>query len=133
MSVIKLIKSLKDDYNMFQTRELPSVAEISYEDLDEIASITSYDNYVLKTRDYSKNFIWHVASPKSGSTWLTNTIVKILNNNNYSTANLYKGGGNRLQDLEISEIVRLKVIKNNIFSPHQHCLCSDYVINLVKN
>ncbi|QIR13939.1 sulfotransferase domain-containing protein [Shewanella aestuarii] len=126
------LQTLKTEHNMFQTRELPSIAQIKEDDLREIGSLLAYDNTIASLRDKNKQFVWHVALPKSGSTWLTNTLAALLNTKGWQNFYFLNGGGNRAQEISPSEILRQKLLDKHIFAQHQHCLYSDYTLDIIE-
>jgi hypothetical protein len=128
----EFILSLQSSGKMFQTRDTPILPNISHNELLEIASLFSYDDVLASMRKKESKFVWHVAAPKSGSTWLTNSLAKIALAHEWETPFISVGGGNRAQELNVSELARLKILDKNILGLHQHCLCSDYTLNVIS-
>lgn len=73
------------------------------------------------TKQGQKIHVWHIAAPKSGSTWLTTILKELLH---WNVSPLIPSYDRREQ--EISELNLVYPAMNNfVFSPHQHCRYSE--------
>lgn len=73
--------------------------------------------------------IWHIAAPKSGSTWLTSILSYIFTSAGFKIAYLHNA---RMREQEIIPHILFSNPNDNIFSPHQHCKYSEYTIDLIS-
>lgn len=75
----------------------------------------------------ARKHVWVVAPPKSGSTWLTVLLTRLLA---WQVIPLSSGGDRREQ--EISPPPVFFQPNGNIFSPHQHCRASRPTLDFLK-
>jgi hypothetical protein len=81
----------------------------------------------LTKRD-QKIHLWHIAAPKSGSTWLTTILKELLH---WNVSPLIPSYDRREQ--EISEFNLVYPAMNNfVFSPHQHCRYSEATNKIIE-
>lgn len=129
MYIQDAINTLVDKKKALSTRNLKNVSHLSSEEVRAIAIALSYDSAIIELRRRAKKkFVFHVATPKSGSTWVARSVGSYMRNQGWKTPSMTVGGGNRAQDLFLSELVRLEALNSNIFSDHQHCVFSNYVM-----
>lgn len=132
MFIQDTINSLTGKKQALSTRKLLNVSHLSAEEIRTIAITLSYDSAITELRRQAgKKFIFHVASPKSGSTWIAQSVGPYLRTQGWKTPSMTVGGGNRAQDFFLSELVRLEALDHDIFTDHQHCVFSSYVLDLL--
>lgn len=86
------------------------------------------DDQVLETRIApQRKHAWIIAAPKSGSTWLSALLEKLLG---WRAVPLSGGAGRREGEPDVRQIVRFP--HENIFSPHQHCRASDSTVDFIN-
>jgi hypothetical protein len=80
------------------------------------------------TEKGQKIHVWHIAAPKSGSTWLTTILMELLH---WKVSPLIPGYDRREQ--EISEFNLLyPAMHDFVFSPHQHCRYSEATKKIIE-
>ena len=132
MLIQETIDSLTNKKQALTTRNLLNVSHLSAEEIRTIAITLSYDSAITELRRQAgKKFIFHVASPKSGSTWIAQSVGPFLRTRGWKTPSMTVGGGNRAQDFFLSELIRLEALEHDIFTDHQHCVFSSYVLELL--
>ncbi|MFH6955659.1 sulfotransferase domain-containing protein [Pseudoalteromonas sp. XMcav1-K] len=99
--------------------------------ISKIAENFSSDFEVSKLRNREKQFIWHVAMPKSGSTWVSNTLSEILNGLGWETMSLLPCYGYRQQELDTKSILQNNRLNKDLFAIQQHCCASEYVLETI--
>ena len=115
-----------------QTKDVSELPDINLSDLKNIASFLAYDLSVSALRDKSKKMVWHVAMPKSGSTWLTNVIGSHLQGKGWRVA--WPGlPGDRVQEISMGELYRQNLLDEDVFFHHMHSLGSDYNIDFCRD
>lgn len=115
-----------------QGTALACQADLSRKDLFQLGSILAYDDTLVALRKPDAQLVWHVAMPKSGSTWVSSVLKKGLETRNWRTTNLVPAHGRREQQLVPIELLRQNSLDNNIFAPHQHCMHSQYAFDFIK-
>jgi hypothetical protein len=75
----------------------------------------------------TRKHVWIVAPPKSGSTWLTALLDRLLE---WPLVPLVNGYDRREQEVDLLSMLRFPDI--NILSPHQHCRASQPTIDFIK-
>jgi len=87
------------------------------------------DDAALEARiTRGRKHAWIIAAPKSGSTWLSVILERLLGWKKV----VLTGSSNqrREQEVDVRQMVRFP--GENIFSPHQHCRASDTTVNFIK-
>lgn len=107
-------------------------ANITREQILELGSVLAYDDTLAALQNSSKQIVWHVAMPKSGSTWVSLVLKKGLAKKGWRTTNLVPAHGRREQQIVPVELLRQKSLDTNVFAPHQHCMHSEYAFNFIK-
>jgi hypothetical protein len=132
MFIQEIIDSLTDKKQALTTRNLLDVSHLSADEIRTIAITLSYDSAITELRRQAgKKFIFHVASPKSGSTGIAQSVGPFLRTRGWKTPSMTVGGGNRAQDFFLSELIRLEALEHDIFTDHQHCVFSSYILELL--
>ena len=85
---------------------------------------------VLSKEKNHRNFLWHVALPKSGTTWLSAILKNIYSLRNITTSQLVPDYAERPQEIDPGLFVTPKT--KDVFFRQQHCLYSRYTKNLVE-
>ena len=75
----------------------------------------------------ARKHVWIVAPPKSGSTWLTLLLKRLLD---WPLVPLVNGYDRREQEVDALPLLRYPDI--NILSPHQHCRASQPTVDFIK-
>lgn len=76
-----------------------------------------------------KIHVWHIAAPKSGSTWLTTILIDLLH---WNVCPLIPHYHRREQEIEIGNLM-YAAMQEFCFSPHQHCRFSDSTRCIIEN
>ena len=74
-----------------------------------------------------RKHVWAIAPPKSGSTWLTMLLKRLLD---WPLVPLVSGYDRREQEVDILSLLRYPDI--NILSPHQHCRASQPTVDFIR-
>jgi hypothetical protein len=74
-----------------------------------------------------RKHVWIVAPPKSGSTWLTMLLKRLLG---WPLVPLVGGYDRREQEVDVLQMVRFPDI--NVLSPHQHCRASQPTVDFIR-
>lgn len=92
----------------------------------------SYDDSSLYKLlgESSRKYVWHVAQPKSGSTWLTNILEKLFAEHDMCSERLVPAYGLRPQEIDPRLFITPK--KKDVFFRQQHCMYSSYTEFLIK-
>lgn len=91
----------------------------------ELACIESIASLVNPTRRH----LWHVAAPKTGSTWLTVLLQRVLGWDD----NVLGVAGWDSREQEIDFRTMLSHTSRDLFSLHQHCRCSQTTRDFVRS
>ena len=108
------------------------MTQINYADLQIIYG-ENFLKQILTKIGRSRRHIWHIALPKSGSTWLSNILMLLLKEKNWAYGNLLPFYGKRAQEIDPRYFFLTGNSKTNIFFRHQHCVCSEYTEHLLKS
>ncbi|MDC0601544.1 sulfotransferase domain-containing protein [Aliiglaciecola sp.] len=111
---------------------LSRIPELSREEFLKLGKVLSNDDIVAKLRPADKRLVWHVAMPKSGSTWVSSVLKKGLSGKGWKNVNLLPTYGHREQEVVPLEILRQSGLNDNVFAAHQHCSYSSYAFNFIK-
>ncbi len=98
-------------------------------ELQLLFSENTIENLLVQTSKI-RRFFWHIATPKSGSTWLSLVLVSLLKGKGWAWGNLLPHHGERAQ--EIDPRYFFLPGDGNIFFRHQHCVYSEYTEHLLK-
>lgn len=79
----------------------------------------------------SRNYLWHVAMPKSGSTWLTAVLENICRSKGWEVGRLFPYAGRRNFEIDPRYFFIDGCVDSSVFFHHQHCEYSDYTAYLV--
>jgi hypothetical protein len=79
----------------------------------------------------SRNYLWHVAMPKSGSTWLTSVLENIYRQKGWEVGRLFPYSGRRRFEIDPRYFFIDGDVDSNVFFHHQHCEYSDYTAYLI--
>lgn len=83
----------------------------------------------------NRSYLWHVAMPKSGTSWLTNIISILYKLNGWNSDTLVPYYGTRQQEIDPRRFLTSGLkgdVNANIFFVQQHCEWSEYTEFLVK-
>ena len=100
----------------------------TYEEIQEIYSDKTF--FKILNVSNSRNYLWHIAMPKSRTTWLSSIISEIFKVRGGITAKLVPDYAQRPQ--EIDPRLFITPPGRDIFFTQQHCLYSRYTELLVK-
>lgn len=77
---------------------------------------------------FRQNLVWHVAMPKSGSSWLDLVLGNgLVEDFGFRTDRLSSGGGYREQEFCVKRFRRARFRGRRLYFLHQHCGFSAYV------
>lgn len=79
----------------------------------------------------SRKYLWHVAMPKSGSTWLTSTLENLYHHKEWEVGRLFPYSGRRRFEIDPRYFFIDGAIDSNVFFHQQHCEYSDYTAYLI--
>lgn len=130
--LINYVKEKQEKENTLTRIDLSSIPNISRAEILEISRVLSYDHTISALRGEDKSLIWHVAMPKSGSTYLTEVLKKGLSQRGWTIANMVPFSGRREQELTTSELHRQGLIDSNVFAVQQHCCFSEYTFGFIE-
>lgn len=82
-------------------------------------------------RTPARNYLWHVAMPKSGSTWLTSTLESLYHHKGWEVGRLFPYSGRRRFEIDPRYFFIDGDVNSNVFFHHQHCEYSDYTAYLI--
>lgn len=102
-----------------------------------VSSITEssniYSDRILRAAligSKNRNFLLHIAMPKSGTTWFSSVFNKLYNSKNWKFAQLVPSYGTRPQEID----PRYFFVHSgkNVFFRQQHCVWSKYTEEIIK-
>jgi len=102
---------------------------LSYSQIQDLYS----DKTLISLLSHAKNrrnYLWHVALPKSGTTWLSAILQNIYSSRNMTTSTLVPDYAERPQEIDPRRFITPKT--NDVFFRQQHCLYSRYTRSLVE-
>jgi hypothetical protein len=105
---------------------------IDRDDILKLGSVLANDDVIARLRHNKKRLVWHVAMPKSGSTWVSAVMKKGLKLKGWKNINLLPTYGHREQEVAPIEILRQNGLNHNIFAAHQHCSYSEYAFDFIE-
>ena len=105
-----------------------SQIELSYNHLQKIYSDKFIDNALSLRKD--RKYVWHVALPKSGTTWLSTILRHLFAMRKISTASLVPAYAQRPQEIDPRFFITPQT--NDVFFRQQHCLHSNYTEKLIR-
>lgn len=122
----------KQSHHQMQLRRTDIIPDLNRESLLNLGAVLHYDEVIAGLAG-KKRRIWHVAMPKSGSTWVTVTLKLILEERGWKSAFLLPAAGQREQEVVPAELMRQGKLDDDTFACQQHCLFSEYVGQMVQN
>ena len=106
--------------------------DVNFSDLQIIYSENIFQQLLVQTNK-SRCYFWHIALPKSGSTWITKVLISLLSNKGWFCGTLVPAYGKRTQEIDPRLFFMLGDVKTNTFFIHQHCICSKYTERLIED
>lgn len=103
---------------------------MDYQDLVEIYSESGLKEVFSQVNQ--RNYLWQIALPKSGSTWLTNIMSNIYMDMGWSVGRLVPLYGRRNQEIDPRYFFQYGSFNSNVFFIQQHCVYSDYTHYLIN-
>lgn len=103
---------------------------MTYEELVQIYSEEGLQQIFLQTKH--RNYLWQIAMPKSGSTWLTKILSQLYTNEGWEVSALVPYYGKRNQEIDPRYFFTKGGINANVFFSQQHCVFSEYTNYLVR-
>ncbi|NBC11404.1 MAG: hypothetical protein GVY24_06665 [Planctomycetes bacterium] len=102
--------------------------------LRRLAGRLSSDSAITRLREPQTRIVWHVAAPKSGSTWVSKVLSEGLAERGWSSSMLYTTGRavRREQTLDLRALFDLKHPHGPVFATHQHCPYSEYARSFIE-
>ena len=99
--------------------------------INDLRRIYSEDTLfgILEERKKFTNYLWHVALPKSGSTWLTAILGNLFASRNVPTGQLVPDHGERSHEIDPRLFI---TTEKEVFFKQQHCPYSNYTNKLVS-
>ena len=106
----------------------PSSITLAYDQIQQIYS----ENFLTKVLKASqkRNYLWHVAMPKSGSTWLSEILAELFKIRGGTTSRLIPDHAQRPQEIDPRLFVNPQ--GQDVFFYQQHCVYSRYTEHLVN-
>ncbi|MDH2431280.1 sulfotransferase domain-containing protein [Pokkaliibacter sp. MBI-7] len=129
--IVDFFESVRRKKQGMQGQDFNTLPDISLSELKRLASFLAYDTTMLSLRDTSKRCVWHVAMPKSGSTWVTKVMEKYLVGRGWKAGWPCHTGG-RFQDLSMPEFYRQKLLDDDIFLMHMHVLPNEWNVSFAR-
>ena len=105
-----------------------SEIKLSYNNLQEIYADRFLGHVLTLKKD--RKYVWHVALPKSGTTWLSSILGHLFEMRGISTASLVPDYSQRPQEIDPRYFITPET--NDVFFRQQHCLHSSYTEKLVR-
>lgn len=99
--------------------------------LNKLNLVPKRDRYNFQEKEIKKNIEKHlflICAPKSGSTWLTNILKRLLN---WNVVKLLPAFEHREQEIDLVPLFESGV-KGNVFSPHQHLRYSHHTEKIIN-
>tara|TARA_R110000868_G_scaffold162205_6_gene393244 strand:+ start:956 stop:1864 length:909 start_codon:yes stop_codon:yes gene_type:complete len=115
-----------------QSRDISTLPELNREQLIELGSVMSYDDSLATLKKQNTEFVWHVAMPKSGCTWVSKILQKGLAQRGWKSIYLIPDAQRREQQFSPIELLRQKKLDTPIFAAQQHCTYSEYAVDFIK-
>ncbi|MEM9773001.1 MAG: sulfotransferase domain-containing protein [Chloroflexota bacterium] len=85
------------------------------------------DDAIYNMISTSRNHLWLIAAPKSGSTWLSRILLNYLE---WPEVSLIYHYDHREQEVDVRKLLSHK--DENIFTPNQHCRVSSATLDFIK-
>jgi len=104
--------------------------EFSFDDIQRVYSENSLIQILDQTT--SRKYLWHIALPKSGSTWLTRVLSTLYAKNHWEIGALLPYYGRRNQEVDPRCFLATGPIDANVFFVQQHCVYSEYTQFLIE-
>lgn len=103
---------------------------LSFGDVQQVYS----ENSLIQVLDQTKlrKYLWHIALPKSGSTWLTSILSALYTKNNWEVGSLLPHYGRRNQEIDPRYFLIAGSMNANVFFVQQHCVYSEYTRFLIE-
>jgi len=100
---------------------------------DEIQRVYR-ENSLIQILDQttSRKYLWHIALPKSGSTWLTRILSALYAKNNWEIGSLLPYYGRRNQEIDPRYFLASGSMDAHVFFVQQHCVYSEYTKFLIE-
>jgi len=94
----------------------------------------SADSALRRLTEREAPIVWHVAAPKTGSTWVTRVLGGGLEELGWTRAMFYTtgAGGYREQTLDRRCLISLDKNYGPVFGTHHHCPYSDYARTFIE-
>jgi len=121
----------KQAQQCMQSLSAELLPELDRASLLNLAAVLHYDEVIAGLCADSKR-VWHLAMPKSGSTWVTVTLKNLLEERGWKPAFLLPAAGQREQEVVPAELMRQGRLDEDIFACQQHCLRSEYVDEMIE-
>ena len=102
---------------------------LTYSQTQELYSDKTLLSVLAQGKNF-RNFVWHVALPKSGTTWLSSILRSIYSSRNIVTSQLVPDYAERPQEIDPRLFITPKT--NDVFFRQQHCLYSRFTKTLVE-
>jgi hypothetical protein len=129
--IINYILSQQQTAQGMQQLDVSSIPSVNQNQLLELGKFLAYDDSIAALRQ-NKGFVWHIAMPKSGSTWVSRVLSYGLGTKDWKSANLIPKAERREQEISTSEILRQNLVTKKIFTIQQHTPYSEYTLDVIK-
>lgn len=103
---------------------------MEYEDLLNIYSEQGLQQIFANTSE--RQYLWQIALPKSGSTWLTKILETVYRREGWCVGKLVPDYHRRNQEIDPRYFFLEGSFNSNVFFGHQHCVYSNYIDYLIK-
>jgi hypothetical protein len=120
------LETIKDDSSLALQNDLVRT------EILQLGRHLAYDDTLVTLKKPGTQIVWHVAMPKSGSTWVSMVLKNGLAAKNWRTTSLVPAYGRREQQVVPIELLRQNSLDANVFVPHQHCMHSQYAFDFIK-
>ena len=111
------------------SKDNAGTANLNYSQIQDLYSDKMLFSVLSHAKNH-RNFLWHVALPKSGTTWLSEILQNVYLSRNTITSILVPDYAERPQEIDPRLFITPKT--KDVFFRQQHCLYSRYTKNLVE-
>lgn len=102
--------------------------QLTYNDFQKLYSDDALSAVLRASSE--RNYLWHVAMPKSGTTWLSNIIGQMYQSRGGVVGKLVPDYGTRPQEIDPRYFIN--TAGKDVFFRQQHCVWSRYTERLIR-
>lgn len=103
---------------------------MEYKDLVHVYSEDGLQHFF--TQCNQRHYLWHIALPKSGSSWLSKIMTSLYYNEGWEVSKLLPAYDRRHQEIDPRYFFLKGAYNSKVFFVHQHCVYSNYTEHLIR-